>query len=184
MGNVLIEFKPDLFIKNLEVPEEDAELLKKEIFYSKEWIQMDEGSKDEEEVCEILKEKLPARLHRKMLQIVTSWDDPLIEVEGMEGLIKELKEKGFGIYLLSNASRRQKEYWKRLSLSKYFDGVLVSANVKMIKPNSNIYKHLFEKFSLNPKECFFIDDSKENILAGEKLGMKGYVFKGNVSDLK
>ena len=49
----------------------------------------------------------------------------------------------------------------------------------MMKPDKNIYYRLFEKFSLNPEECFFIDDTKENIIASEKCGMKGFVFNIN-----
>ena len=99
-------------------------------------------------------------------------------------LIKELKEKGYGIYLLSNASSRQHIYWERMSCHKYFNGTLISADVKMAKPDPGIYRLLFSTFSLKPEECFFIDDSEKNIQAAEEAGMAGYVFRNNPEQLK
>ena len=39
-------------------------------------------------------------------------------------------------------------------------------------------------FSLDPKECFFIDDLEKNINAARSLGMDGIVFNGNIDDVK
>lgn len=184
MGNVLILFRPKIFINRLNVNKEDAKLLNKVIFDSREWASLDDGTANENEVIEIFKNKLPARLHDQMITLVTEWDIPLIEIEGMSQLIKELKVKGYKIYLLSNASTRQHEYWHRISASKYFDGTLISADVKIVKPNPKIFEHLCEKFSLLPAECFFIDDLEQHIIAAESVGMRGYVFDGNVAKLR
>ena len=184
MGNVLIVFKPELFISRLNVNKQDAKLLNDIIFNSQEWASLDDGSANENEVIEILQNKLPIRLHSQMITLVTKWDIPLIEVEGMSQLIKELKAKGYKIYLLSNASTRQHEYWHRISASKYYDGTLVSADVKMVKPNPKIFEYLCEKFSLQPAECFFIDDLEQHVIAAESIGMQGHVFNGNVLELR
>jgi putative hydrolase of the HAD superfamily len=47
-----------------------------------------------------------------------------------------------------------------------------------------IYRLFFEKFSLNPEECLFIDDLKRNIDASRAEGMEGYVFDGDVKKLR
>lgn len=52
------------------------------------------------------------------------------------------------------------------------------------KPDPAIYRYLFETFSLDPKECFFIDDLEKNINAARSLGMDGIVFNGNIDDVK
>ncbi len=44
------------------------------------------------------------------------------------------------------------------------------------KPDEKIYARLFDIFSLNPEECFFVDDTEENIAAGRKCGMDGFDF--------
>ncbi|MBG9980535.1 HAD family phosphatase [Facklamia sp. DSM 111018] len=184
MGNVLILFKPTLFIKRLQLSSEDSLLLEEVIFKSPIWLEMDQGLRNEREACELYQSQLPERLHESMRKLVMEWDQPLIEIEGMVELVAKLKAKGYGIYLLSNASQRQHEYWDRVSASQYFDGTLISADVKMMKPNCEIYDCLFNTFNLNPEECFFIDDSKPNIMAANKMGMKGYCFDNDVDKLR
>ena len=184
MGNVLILFKPTLFIERLQLSAEDSALLEQVIFKSPIWLEMDQGLLNEAEACELYQSQLPERLHEAMRKLVMEWDQPLVEIEGMVELVAELKSKGYGIYFLSNASQRQHEYWSRVSASQYFDGTLISADVKMMKPNYDIYDCLFDTFNLNPEECFFIDDSKPNIMAAEEMGMKGYCFDNYVESLR
>ena len=54
----------------------------------------------------------------------------------------------------------------------------------MAKPDPAIYQYLFHTFSLDPKECFFIDDLAPNIAAARSLGMDGMIFQGNIDDVK
>lgn len=184
MGNVLISFNPDLYISRLGLNEEDSKLLMEKIYKSKEWEYMDYGKKDEAEVCQAVRQVLPGRLHQYIEELVIGWSDPQIFIEGMYEVVEELKEKGYGIYLLSNASVRQHEYWPDIPASKFFDGKLVSADVGMVKPNKDIYLHLFDKFDLKAEECFFIYDKEDNIIAGRELGMDGFVFENNVDELR
>ena len=99
-------------------------------------------------------------------------------------LIGELKSKGYGIYLLSNASYRQHEYWPRVPASRFFDGTLVSADVKLVKPQPEIYRLLCETFSLEPDECVFIDDAINNAEGAFLCGMHPIVFHDDVDELR
>lgn len=47
-----------------------------------------------------------------------------------------------------------------------------------------MYRYLFETYSLDPAECFFIDDLRENIEAGRALGMDGIIFDGDLDAVK
>ena len=96
----------------------------------------------------------------------------------------QLKQAGYGVYLLSNASVRQHEYWPRVPGSALFDGTLISADVKLVKPQPEIYRLLLEKFSLTAQECFFIDDSPANIEGALMCGIPGAVFHGDVALLR
>ncbi len=91
--------------------------------------------------------------------------------------IKELKSAGYMVYYLSNFS----EHVKRsapdvLGFMPYTDGGVFSCDVKVIKPDPEIYKILFEKYSLTPAECVFIDDNPANIEAAKTLGMQAVHF--------
>ena len=99
--------------------------------------------------------------------------------------MKELKEKGCGIYLCSNCSVRLRVFEQEIPGIEYFDGTLVSAEEKLAKPNPAIYERLFEKFHLKAEECFFIDDRQDNIDSAKGCGMDGYCFAdGNVERLR
>ena len=184
MGQVLLRFIPDLFIERLGVEGEDKKLLNREVFRSLEWARMDRGSLTDEEAAEIICRRVPERLHDAVHKLVAMWDRPILPVEGTEELIAELKEKGYGIYLLSNASYRQHDYWPKLPASRYFDGTLISADVKLVKPQPEIYRLLCERFSLVPDECVFIDDAINNAEGAFLCGMHPIVFHDDVDELR
>lgn len=184
MGQVLIRFDRDLFIRRLGISGEDAKILTKEVFLSLEWIRMDWGSMTDEEAVESICRRLPARLHEAARQLVTGWDKPLLPIEGMAELLKELKARGYGLYLLSNASFRQHEYWPGVPGHELFDGALISCDVGHIKPEPEIYRAFFEKFDLKPEECFFVDDAPVNVEGAIRCGMPGAVFRGDAEELR
>ena len=84
--------------------------------------------------------------------------------EKMCGFVETLKSKGYGIYLLSNASPDFHERRSGIPALSFFDGVIISADHKLLKPEKEIYEKLYETFDLNPSECFFIDDVAVHVL--------------------
>ena len=184
MGNVLVRFDPALFMERVGVAEEDRPLLMREVFKSLEWAQMDRGSRTDEEGAAAMCRRLPARLHATVEDLVCRWDLPILEVEGSFELVRELKELGYNLFLLSNASLRQHEYWPRVRASRYFGGTLISADVKVIKPQPEIYRLFLDTFALKPEECFFIDDSNYNIEGALNSGMSGAIFHGDMGQIR
>lgn len=185
MGQVLIHWEAQRFMELLEVPVEDREQMLREVFRETEWVRLDRGSITEEEAVESMCRRLPSRLHPYVRAMVFDWWKlPMIPMEGMAELITELKELGYKIYLLSNANIHLPEYFDRIPGSEYFDGKLVSAQHRQIKPEREIYQTLFREFSLLPQECFFVDDIPQNIEAARFAGMAGTVFHGDVVRLR
>ena len=184
MGQVLIRFDREYFLRRLGVSEEDRRRLMEEVFLSLEWARLDWGSMTEEEAVDSVCTRLPARLHDAAAKLITQWDRPILPVEGMHGLIEELKAAGYGIYLLSNASRRQHDYWPRVPGHGLFDGTLISADIGFVKPEQEIYRAFTERFALQPEECFFVDDVPANVEGACRWGMGGAVFYGDVPKLR
>ena len=184
MGNVLIRSDRNLFLYRLHISAQDKTLLYREIFASVEWAQMDRGTKTEETALQSICQRIPERLHGAAEEMVFRWDEPLIPIPGMYELVEELKEKGYGIYLLSNASRRQHTYWPRIKASKLFDGTYISADVNVVKPQPEIYRGCLEIFGLKAEESFFIDDVGANIEGALFCGLRGAVFHGDVALLR
>lgn len=184
MGNVLIYFDRNLFMDRLGLEEADKKLLTRELFLSLEWVRMDRGSLVEPQAVESISRRLPERLHDAAEKLVSHWDEPLIPVPGMYELIRELKSAGYGIYLLSNASLRQHEYWPRIEASQFFDGTLISADEGLMKPQPEIYRLILERFGLKAEESFFIDDLPSNIEGAFYCNMPGAVFYNDVAKLR
>ena len=163
MGNVLVRFDPELFMDRYSLTGEDRKLIRNEVFRSVEWIMLDRGVIDEEIAEQRILPLLPERLHGAARGLIEKWDDPIVPVEGMLELLQALKAKGYRLYLLSNAATRQPIYWARAEASKLMDGVLISAEVKLLKPAPQIYRTFLHKFALRPEECVFIDDTPINV---------------------
>ena len=179
MGNVLIRWCPQAFAERLGVPEEDRPLLLRELFGQIEWIQLDRGVITFEEVTRSVCRRLPERLHEAVRTLVHGWwERPLFPVEGMAELIRELKELGYGIYLLSNANVDLPKYFDRIPGSECFDGRIVSAEWKLLKPQPEIYRLLLLEYNLKAEECFFVDDLTQNVEAAVREGMSGAAFQG------
>lgn len=184
MGGVLIHYDPAALAARLRLPPEDEKLMLREAFGSVEWIQMDRGVLSQEEGAAAIRRRLPERLHPALERAVNWWELELRPVEGMEALLRELKELGYGVYLLSNATVRQPEYFRRIPGSQYFDGRIVSAFYRLLKPQHEIYELLLREFSLRAEECFFVDDSAANVESAIHCGFSGVVFDGDVPRLR
>ena len=107
------------------------------------------------------------------------WEDMLNgEVPGMKEWICELKNAGYKVYGLSNWSHETfpmvKDKYEAFSM---MDGIVMSGEELIAKPDLRIYKILLERYGLKAEECVFIDDRKENIIAGEQIGIRGIIFE-------
>lgn len=179
MGNVLIHWCPERFVERYGLSEEDRVLVLQEVFTSVEWIQLDRGIISFEEGIGAMCRRLPERLHTAARELTLDWwRDCLFPVEGMGELVRELKGLGYGIYLLSNAKADLPLYFDRIPGSECFDGRIVSADWKLLKPQPEIYELLLRQFGLKAEECFFADDLFINVEAALLVGMSGTIFRG------
>ncbi len=185
MGQVLIRWTPDDVLSPYDLTRGQKELLQRELFHSVEWIQQDRGIITKEKVVDAVCARLPQSLHEVAAAVVFGWHRRYLEpMPGMAELVRELKGEGYRIFLLSNASLALRDYFDRIPGSECFEKLMVSAEEQLLKPQHEIYERLYEKFGLNPAECFFIDDSPANIEGAILTGMQGTVFTGDVQRLR
>lgn len=178
IGNVLLKFTPMEFLKNNFKDEKLVNSLYKNIFLSKEWIELDRGTITDEEAIDRFCSRDPKH-ENEIKEVMATWCEMHLPVEGTSEFLKSMKKKGYKIYLLSNYHLKAFE----LISSKYdfirnVDGEIISYRVKLLKPEPAIYKALMDKYNLKPDESVFIDDTLQNIEAAKKLGLHGVVFKG------
>ena len=136
MGGVVLRFDPDLFVARLGLDAADSAILKREVFRSVEWIQLDRGILTDDEALPIMLSRIPQRLHGAAEELVRHWDEPRLPMPGAYELVQELVSKGYHVYLLTNASLRHKEYWPKQPVAPLFgDHVFLSADWKLLKPD-------------------------------------------------
>lgn len=189
LGNVVLKLKWNIVIEKYVQTEDNKALLKKVIFDSEEWNKLDEGTIEKENAISIMLSKLPENLHQACLGIMKDWQEGLILNYQTIDFIKAIREKGYNTYILSNAPLDIPPFLERNNLTQYFDGQIISAEEKIIKPNKKIYELILNRYSLKPEESLFLDDKKENIEAAIKCNINGYVFDYNnfdkfLSDIK
>jgi len=88
----------------------------------------------------------------------------------------EILHNNYKLGILSNALPGMNWTLDYLEIRKYFHSVIISADVKLSKPDPEIYHLALNKLEASPEECLFIDDSQENIIAAEKIGIKSFLF--------
>ncbi len=177
MGGVILEFNLKKTVEN-EFASEYHDIIYKHVFGENSvWKTLDEGIYTYDQVIPGILEKIPPEIHEKVSAMVTDFYDYMPPFPETYELIKELKEKGYNIYLLSNATPRFFDRFLEVPAFKYFDGFFISSLYKMLKPNREIYEAFCNKFKVKPEECFFIDDLEANIKGAKDYGMNGFVFK-------
>lgn len=172
LGNVLIRFKPEEFV-NKNIKKEYREKFFNAVFKGQEWADLDRGVLEYSDAVKIFSEKIP-ECSSEIKKLFDNYIlDVLEPIEKNIEIMKSLKGK-YKLFVLSNFHYPAFDYiFKNWEFFKYFDGKIVSGHCKLLKPEKEIYELLCSTYSLNPIECVFIDDTKANIEAAEKFGIKG-----------
>ena len=143
-----------------------------------EWnAQQDKGRSFAEGVA-ILSEQFPHRA-----ELIRAYHENWIEsitgpINGTVELLRALKEKGHAVYGLSNWSSETFPIVRHeFNFLELFDGVILSGEVKLIKPEPAIYELCLQLIGKPANECLFIDDSQANISAATKMGFDTVHFK-------
>ena len=113
--------------------------------------------------------------------LIDAWNSCLktIPQERLD-MILRLRQQGFRTYLLSNTNDLHWQYVLEHCLSEegrtaddLFDGVFLSHEVHLVKPDAAIYRHVIQQIGLPAEQCLFIDDAKENAEAACREGICG-----------
>ncbi len=178
VGMVLIDFCWEKHCRNLGFDDEVIAAFDVNMIRSVYWDMLDEGSITTQDAIDKFMEAMPQ--YKKELEQFWATQEGFVEEYAYSApLIRELKEQGYNVYLLSNYPLDMyKLHWPSFTFYKLVDGYVVSAPEKIKKPDPAIYHLLCERYGLKAEECMFIDDRKENVDAAIKVGMNAAVFRG------
>lgn len=97
----------------------------------------------------------------------------------MVALAKEMKAKGFKIFILSNNFFERAKYYRQTfpELEKIFDKIYYSWESGFVKPDKRAYEYLLTENNLQAEDCFYFDNSQENVDVAKELGMRAYLYE-------
>ncbi len=176
IGNVLAGFAWKEFYQSFGYCEEINEKLAKATVKSEFWNELDRGELDDEQLLEGFIRNDPS-IEKEIREVFQNVEKMIVRYDYAIPWIKELKGRGYGIYIISNFSRKaHAECVDALDFLKETDGGILSYQEKMIKPAPEIYQLLLRRYGLKAQECVFIDDTAKNVEAAVREGMKGIIF--------
>ncbi|MFQ2485421.1 HAD family hydrolase [Aeromonas caviae] len=174
LGRVVVSWDPVGIVSAVRGPQGAAELAER-LFNHPDWLEVDRGTLSlhtmarQAQACT----GLSAADNLAILRAVPA---SLLPDPAMVALIEELHGAGHALYALSNMGHASIDWLERQDFWRFFSGKVVSARVRMLKPEPDIYRYLLVSFDLQAEECLFIDDSPANVAAAEALGLRGLVF--------
>ena len=179
MGNVLLEWNKDKILRGVVKTEKDYMILDKAIFQSGLWERLDLGTLTREELVLKVVSLIGSIYQEKVQEVVWNWPSYIEIYTEVFPLLARLKEKGHRIFVLSNTSPVFYELLEeQLSpLNEILDGFVLSCDIKAVKPDRKMFEEILHKYELNPANCIFLDDVKENTKMAESLGIKAYKIK-------
>ena len=176
IGNVLVDFDWEGFIHRLFPGRREliAEL-DYAVWGNGRWDRLDAGDEPEKVFADIISHA-PER-EKELRKVFANVGDTLKKRPATYDWLKDLKARGYRLLYLSNYSRYVMNLNPEvLDFLPLLEGGVFSCDVKLIKPQREIYECLAKKFHLVPSECVFLDDLEKNIKAAEEFGFNGIQF--------
>jgi 2-haloacid dehalogenase len=176
LGGVLIDWDPRYLYRKLLADEEAVEEFLATVC-TPEWnAELDGGRPFAEGVAELV-ERHPAHA-AAITAYHERWPEMLGgEVPGAVAVLADLRAAGVPLYALTNWSAETYGITRgRFEFLDWFDGVVVSGEERVIKPDPRIFRLLADRFGLDPEATLFVDDSEANVAAARALGFDAVRF--------
>ncbi|MGP8122547.1 MAG: HAD family hydrolase [Xanthobacteraceae bacterium] len=177
IGNVLLDWNPRYLYRQVFADAARMEWFLREVLTPAWILETDRGKSFQDAVAE--------RTAR--------YPDLAAEIEAFDGrwletirgpiapsvdMLDALRARGVPVYAITNFSAEK----FGLACAEFpflggFDGVIVSGDEKLVKPDPAIYRLLLERYRLSAADCLFIDDVAANVEAARGVGMYGHHFK-------
>jgi 2-haloacid dehalogenase len=178
IGNVFVEWSPHFLYEQLISDSGELAYFLENIVTLKWHTEHDRGLPFKEGV-EMLSKKYPAYADL-IAAFDTRWDDTIKgTIDGTIDIVNRLAENGMPLYALTNFSQEKwPTFAREYKFTDYLNGVVVSGEEKLVKPDLKIFEVTIKRFGLTPSKTLFVDDRLDNIKAAEKVGFIGHLFEG------
>ena len=103
--------------------------------------------------------------------------DHLDLIDGTETIARRLKQAGYRLFSLTDNVHEIVAHLKaRYQFWNLLEGYVVSAEIGLMKPHQDIFRHAIKMFGVIPSESIFLDDVQANVNGAQSIGMKACRF--------
>ena len=182
-GGVLVDWNPRYAYRDYFNDDEEMEYFLTHVC-NNEWNAEQDRGRTFKEGVRLLLPKFPQ--YQEAIRLYPQkWKDMLkCELPESVALLKQLQAEGYRAYGLTNWSAETFPVaYARYDFFRQLDGIVVSGQEKVIKPDPRIFRILLDRYGLQAEESVFIDDNLPNVEAAKTLGFKGILFD-NIGHVK
>ena len=176
VGNVLVGFEWENYLKSFGFSEEKYEKIADATFRNQIWNERDRGLYEEEEYIRQFIAQAP-EYGDDIREVVRRSPEAIIKRDYTIPWVKYLKNQGYHLYILSNYSEFALKYNRPdMDFLKYMDGIVFSCEIRELKPEPGIYQYLLSTYNLDPAKSVFLDDRADNCAGAEAMGIHAIQF--------
>ena len=178
LGNVLIKWDPRNLYRKIFTSDVAMEHFLKEVC-TPDWNEQQDAGRSLKDATQLLLDKHPD-YEIEIKAFYGRWTEML--GGSIEGTVKILRQfcddERYRVYALTNWSTETFPIAiKQFDFLQWFEGILVSGEVKLKKPDPRIYQMMLDNYQIKAENAVFIDDSLRNVAGANALGIHGIHFK-------
>jgi putative hydrolase of the HAD superfamily len=177
LGGVVLDWNPDQIIARFQPQQELQGPFKASWFGHSDWHLFDKGMLSELDLIDRIQSRT-GQSSAEVRRILDAVRDSLVEKLETVKLMRALSGRGVKLFCLSNMPasiyahlRERHGFWD------VFTGIVISGQIKLMKPDAEVFRHLLEKYNLKANETAFVDDIASNIEGAERVGLRGVLFR-------
>jgi 2-haloacid dehalogenase len=182
LGGVVIDWNPRYLYRKLFDGNDRAMEHFLATVCTPSWNELQDGGRTFADACASLKATHPGET-----ELIDAWfkryDEMLAgEIPGTVEILTEMRSRGITLYALSNWSTETFPIaLSRFECLKWFQGVLLSGEVRLLKPGRRIFEVFLKTFAIDPARAIYIDDIRANVEVAVAFGMHGILFSDSRS---
>ncbi|TAL01774.1 MAG: HAD family phosphatase [Rhodospirillaceae bacterium] len=182
IGNVLLQWDRRRLYRKLIADEQAMDRFLTDVC-SPEWNEQQDAGRPIAEANAILCARFPE--YTSLIEAFYARFDEMIggEIDGMGAVVADLTARNVPLYGLSNWCAETFHHGAQYEIVRTLKDIVVSGREKVKKPDPRIFRLTIDRFRLNPEHTLFVDDVASNVAAGERLGLRGHLFR-DADDLR
>jgi 2-haloacid dehalogenase len=177
LGGVLVDWNPRYLYRQLFEDEAQMEHFLTHVC-SGRWNEQQDAGRPWHEAVATLSAEHPQ--HALLIEAYWHrWEETLGDaLDETVALLATLKRHCVRLYALTNWSGETFPVARRrFDFLDWFEGIVVSGDERLIKPDPAIFQRLLQRYAIDPARALYIDDAPRNVEAAEKLGMHAFWFR-------